>query len=127
MVVDNESDTCNNGFMATTTYITVRTRTGQRVHAAAVGSSSTVCGHWLRRSAESMLIDHEVTCDRCLETLSRMSVEVRQSLTSTEPQVGDTFTEGDTTWTIRSVYADTVIAAAHGRTRRFTPEAVRVG
>lgn len=50
----------------TITTIATTTRTGRKVHRITVGSSTTHCGVWLRRSDGAYAVDRPVDCKSCL-------------------------------------------------------------
>lgn len=57
-------------------YITVRTKTGVKIHASQTTSSVCLCGHWLKVNAtKRQVFNTQVTCENCLEALSRITTD----------------------------------------------------
>ena len=55
----------NNG-----TLISVRTKYGHEIHAGKVGSSVTLCGHWMKVTGARMQVQALVTCEKCKKQLA---------------------------------------------------------
>lgn len=51
--------------MAQGEYLTVKTRSGSKIHYAHQDGSSTRCGVWLKWPARRLQVKASVTCDKC--------------------------------------------------------------
>lgn len=60
-------------------YIAVRTRSGNKVHLAHVGSSGTVCGVWLKTSAASRKTNGKIDCERCANVMPRTVEQINEA------------------------------------------------
>lgn len=60
-------------------YIAVRTKSGNKIHLAYAGSSSTVCGVWMKVNAASRKTSGKISCERCASVMPRTVERINEA------------------------------------------------